>query len=104
MRVLQSTRANAAIVTVGVTTPHHTTAPRGRFRRHPKAGTVVVTGVSDMTSRNLLFSIFELTVFQKRQYCRAGRRGGMRSSCRQRAGSPSTCTRPTRPPKSRPGT
>ena len=38
----------------------------------------MVTGVSDMTSRNLLFSIFELTVFQKRQYCRAGRRGGMR--------------------------
>lgn len=64
----------------------------------------MVTGVSDMTARNLLISIFELTIFQKRQYCRAGRRGGMRSGYRQRAGSPSTCTRSTRPPKSRPGT
>jgi len=39
MRVLHSTRANAAIVTVSVTT----TALRERFRRYPQAGTVLVT-------------------------------------------------------------
>ncbi|HLI39485.1 MAG TPA: NDMA-dependent alcohol dehydrogenase [Streptosporangiaceae bacterium] len=55
--------ADAAIVTVGVTTPEHVADAFAAIR---KAGTVVVTGVGDMTVRNLPISIFELTVYQKR--------------------------------------
>jgi NDMA-dependent alcohol dehydrogenase len=55
--------ADAAIVTVGVTTPQHVADAFAAIR---KAGTVVVTGVGDMTVANLPISIFELTVSQKR--------------------------------------
>ena len=55
--------ADAAIVTVGVTTPQHVADAFAAIR---KAGTVVVTGVGDSAARNLPISILELTLFQKR--------------------------------------
>ena len=55
--------ADAAIVTVGVTTPRHVADAFAAIR---KAGTVVVTGVGDPAARNLPISILELTLFQKR--------------------------------------
>ena len=55
--------ADAAIVTVGVTTPAHVADAFAAIR---KAGTVVVTGVGDPTARSLPISLLELTVFQKR--------------------------------------
>jgi Zn-dependent alcohol dehydrogenase len=55
--------ADAAIVTVGVTTPQHVADAFAAIR---KAGAVVVTGVGDPTAQNLPISILELTLFQKR--------------------------------------
>jgi NDMA-dependent alcohol dehydrogenase len=55
--------ADAAIVTVGVTTPEHVAQAFAAIR---KAGTVVVTGVGDLSNSNLPIPIGELTIFQKR--------------------------------------
>jgi NDMA-dependent alcohol dehydrogenase len=55
--------ADATIVTVGVTTPEHVSQAFASIR---KAGTVVVTGVGDITRTDLSLSIGELTIFQKR--------------------------------------
>lgn len=55
--------ADATIVTVGVTTPDHVAEAFGSIR---KAGTVVVTGVGDLTQSSLPIPIGELTIMQKR--------------------------------------
>jgi NDMA-dependent alcohol dehydrogenase len=55
--------ADSAIVTVGVTTGEHVGQAFAAIR---KAGTVVVTGVGDITAVGIPVSIGELTLFQKR--------------------------------------
>jgi len=55
--------ADAAIVTVGVTTGEHVAQAFSSIR---KAGTVVVTGVGDLSAIGLPISLGELTVYQKR--------------------------------------
>ncbi|GEL18053.1 NDMA-dependent alcohol dehydrogenase [Pseudonocardia asaccharolytica] len=55
--------ADSAIVTVGVTKPEHVAQAFTAIR---KAGTVVVTGLGDITEVGLPIAISELTLFQKR--------------------------------------
>jgi S-(hydroxymethyl)glutathione dehydrogenase/alcohol dehydrogenase len=55
--------ADSAIVTVGVTTGQHIAEAFTAIR---KAGTVVVTGLGDMTEVGIPISPAELTLFQKR--------------------------------------
>ena len=55
--------ADSAIVTVGVTKGEHVAQAFAAIR---KAGTVVVTGVGDITAVGLPIAIGELTLFQKR--------------------------------------
>ncbi|MDD9207389.1 NDMA-dependent alcohol dehydrogenase [Georgenia sp. 10Sc9-8] len=55
--------ADATIVTVGVTTPEHVSQAFASIR---KAGTVVVTGVGDLSRTDLSLSPGEMTIFQKR--------------------------------------
>ncbi len=56
--------ADSAIVAVGVTTPSHVAEAFGAVR---KAGTVVVTGMGDMTSTEALpISLAELTTMEKK--------------------------------------
>lgn len=64
--------AAAAVVTVGVTSGDHIA---DAFRSIRKAGTVVVTGMSELGAINIPVSLFELTMFQKRiQGCMFGAR------------------------------
>ena len=55
--------ADSAIVTVGVTTGQNVADAFSAIR---KAGTVVVTGLGQMTEVGIPVSLFELTLFQKR--------------------------------------
>lgn len=55
--------ADSAIVTVGVTTGEHVAQAFGAIR---KAGTVVVTGLGDITEVGIPISPGELTLYQKR--------------------------------------
>jgi S-(hydroxymethyl)glutathione dehydrogenase/alcohol dehydrogenase len=55
--------ADVAIVTVGVTEPEHVAEAFGSIR---KQGTVVVTGLGDITKVGLPISIGELTLYEKK--------------------------------------
>ena len=55
--------ADSAIVTVGVTKGEHVGQAFSAIR---KAGTVVVTGIGDVTEVGIPVALFELTLFQKR--------------------------------------
>jgi len=55
--------ADVAIVTVGVTEPEHVAEAFGSIR---KLGTVVVTGLGDITKVGLPISIGELTLYEKK--------------------------------------
>ncbi|MGF7234570.1 MAG: NDMA-dependent alcohol dehydrogenase [Frankia sp.] len=55
--------ADSAIVTIGVVKPEHVGQA---FAATRKAGTVVVTGLGDVTDFGIPVSLFELTLYQKR--------------------------------------